>query len=287
MEKEFAKMLIQLFAEEESETTDYEDEETESDNEEDELEDEEETSNDAEESKEETAEEPEKVKSFTQDELNSIVESRINRERKRMDREYKNKLSKYEELAYLTQQGLKSESFEDTLNKSREFYGKQGIKYQPKENDEEVEEYAEYLANKIIKESDSIEEIQSEIDRLLKKGQDISSKEKLVAKNLVGELENRKRLIELENIGVNEEVYNSKEFIEFEKQFNKETPIKDIYELYRFKNNSTSQVENPGSQKSVKAKEKKEFISEAEYDKMTKEEIRANMDLIEKSMPLW
>lgn len=282
MKKEFAKMLLQLFAEE-SETTDYDDEETQL---EEEIEDE--SSEEAEETEqetEETAEEPEKVKSFTQEELNSIVESRINRERKRMDREYKSKLSKYEELAYLTQQGLKSESFEDTLNKSREFYGKQGIKYQPTTNEED-EDYAEYLASKIINESDSIEEIQSEIDRLLGKGQNISSNEKLVAKNLVSELENRKRLIELENIGVKEEVYNSKSFKEFEKQFNKETPIKEIYELYRVKN-TTEKVENPGSQKSVKTKTKKDFISEAEYDKMTKQEIRANLDLIEKSMPLW
>lgn len=280
MGKEFAKLLIQLFAEEESEKTDSMDEEMET-----EFDDSEEV--ETSETVEETTEEPEKVKTFTQEELDTIVNNRLNRERKRLDRVYKDKLSKYEELAYLTQEGLKTTSLDDTLSKSREFYGKQGIRYVPAANTEEDEIIANYRAREIIEESEGIEDLQAAADRLLAKGVNISPREKLVLQSLVGEMESIKRISDLKSIGVKEEVYNSAEFKEFEKQFNKNTPISDVYNLYRAKTGSTKKVDNPGSMKSIPTKEKKEFISEAEYDKMTREEIRANMDIIEKSMSKW
>lgn len=281
MENKFAKLLIQLFAEEESETTDFEDEGV---NEE---------FTDAEEAEtsepvgKETTEEPEKVKTFTQEELDSIVENRLSRERKRMDRDYKDKLSKYEELAYLTQEGLKTNDLDETLSKSREFYGKQGIKYTPAGNTREEEILANAYANEIIEDSETIDDIQKVADKLIAKGVNISNKEKLVLQNLIGEMESRKRLSDLKSLGVKEEVYNSKEFRDFEKIFSKDTPISKVYNLYRAETNSTKELDNPGSLKGVQAKDKKTFISEAEYDRMTDKEIEENMDLIKNSMSKW
>ena len=62
-------------------------------------------------------------------------------------------------------------------------------------------------------------------------------------------------------------------------------PIKDVYELYT-KNQPKPKFENPGSMKNT-GSSPKDFITEAEYDKMSREQIRANMDLIEKSMAKW
>ena len=39
--------------------------------------------------------------------------------------------------------------------------------------------------------------------------------------------------------------------------------------------------------KSIPAKEKKKYITEAEYDRMTDKEIEENMDLIKESMSKW
>ena len=280
MEKGIAKLLIQLFADE-SEPTDYEDVmEEESTSEVDETE---ETS----EPVEETTVEPEKVKTFTQEEVNTMIGERLKRERINLDRKHKDELSKYEELAYLTQKGLKAESLEETLEKSRSFYGKQGITYTQTRDSRDEEILADADVSMIIDSSDSLDDIESEIKRILAKGNNVSTREKIVAEKLIRELETRQELQELAKIGVKPEEYNSKEFMEFKKKFNKETSIGDIYELYRTKNKSMRKVENPGSMKSIPAKEKKKYITEAEYDRMTDKEIEENMDLIKESMSKW
>ena len=289
MEKENAKMLIQLFAEEESETTDLEEDEVIEAEYDDTAE--EETSDPVE---EETTEEPEKGKSLKellkehpeyQDEMNDIMESRVNRERKKLDRDYQKKLSKYEELAYLTKAGLKAESDDDALEKTRDFYGKQGIRYTPNRSAREEEILASADVEEILENADSIEEIESEVQRLNNKS-NISNREKLIAQKLTEEIYNRRRISELSKMGVKKEVYNSSEFKAFEKQFTKDTPIDDIYELYKIKT-TKKKVDNPGSLKGVQTKSKKEYITEAEYDRMTDKEIEENMDLIRRSMEKW
>lgn len=282
MKKEFARLFIQLFAEE-SETTDLEMEETEEEATEEIVEETEE----APEVVEEPTKEPEMVKSFTQEDVNEMIKDRIKRERNRLDREYREQLSKYEELAYLTQEGLKASNLEETLEKSRTFYGKQGIKYQPAKSTREDEILANAYTREIIEESDSIEDIKAVADKLLNKGVNITSREKLIVQGLISEMESRERLSNLKKLGVKEEVYNSKEFRDFEKKFAKDTPIKDVYDLYRSKTKATKIVENPGSMKSVPTKEKKKYITEAEYDRMTDKEIEENMDLIRESMSKW
>ena len=206
MEKGIAKLLIQLFADE-SEPTDYEDVmEEESTSEVDETE---ETS----EPVEETTVEPEKVKTFTQEEVNTMIGERLKRERINLDRKHKDELSKYEELAYLTQKGLKAESLEETLEKSRSFYGKQGITYTQTRDSRDEEILADADVSMIIDSSDSLDDIESEIKRILAKGNNVSTREKIVAEKLIRELETRQELQELAKIGVKPEEYNSKEFM--------------------------------------------------------------------------
>ena len=281
MEKKMAKLLIQLFAEdEESETTDNMDEELGN------VENEEEYTDSEETSQEEEVETP-APKTFTQEELDTIVENRLKRERKRLDKEYNSKLSKYEELAYLTREGLKAENDEDALEKTRNFYGKQGIKYTPGRSAREEEILASAEAQDILDNCDSTDDIEKEIKRILSKGTNATDRETLIAQKLNDELTLKVRVSELEKIGVKEEIYNSAEFKKFERQFTKETPIADIYELYRSKTTPKKEVYNPGSMKTTAGKEKKKFISEAEYDKMSSKEIEANMDLIRQSMLEW
>lgn len=223
-------------------------------------------------------------KTFNQDEVNSIVEDRIKRERKRLEREYRENLSKYQELAYLTQEGLKANDLEETLSKSREFYGKQGIKYVPNNNTED-EIVGKYYAKEIIDESDSLEDLENQAKKLSKK-QNLSTRDEVVLRELNEEILNRKRITELKTIGVSEEEYNSNDFRAFEKNFTKETPIKDVYELYKLKH-TEKPIDNPGSMKSIAGKENRGYISEAEYDKMSDKDIENNMDLIMKSMSKW
>lgn len=232
---------------------------------------------------EETTTEPTYTESQMQERINSAVEKRIARERKKLDREYKESLSKYQELAYLTQQGLKADSLDDTLEKSREFYGKQGITYVPNNEDDEIVGRA--YAQEIISESDSTKELEDTAKRLMSKG-NLSNRDKIILDNLNSEIETRKRIQTLESIGVTEEEYTSQGFKDFASKFSKETPIEEVYEIYK-KNTDVKPVSNPGSMKSIPGKERKDFITEAEYNKMTEKEIEENMDLIRESMYKW
>lgn len=228
--------------------------------------------------------EPMFTKSQMQEEINNAVEKRIARERRKLDREYKESLSKYQELAYLTQQGLKANSLEDTLEKSREFYGKQGITYVPS-NEEDDEIIGKAYAQEIISETDNLKELEDTFKRLSSKTNP-TNRDKIIIDNLSSEIQTRKRIATLESIGVTEDEYNSSEFKQFASQFTKETPIENVYEIYK-KNTNVKPLANPGSMKSVPGKEKKDFISEAEYDKMSEKEIEDNLDLIRQSMTKW
>lgn len=288
MENKMLKLLIQLFAEEESETTDYEDGEVLDTTKEDDVEEDTETTEPTEEAEqEESVEEPEKVKTFTQDEVNNMIESRIKRERNKLDKEYNSKLSKFEELAYLTKEGLNATDYDDALNKTRDFYGKQGIKYTPTRSAREDEILANADVQEILDSAESTDDIEKEVQKILSKGNNASKRETLIAQKLTDELTNKVRISELSKLGVKEDIYNSKEFKDFESKFNKNTPIADIYSLYRSKNKPEKVIENPGSMKSTPAKSKKQFITEAEYDKMSDKEIEENMDLIHESMLKW
>lgn len=284
---EFAKMLLQRFAEE-SETTDSNEVEETEDTIEQEYTDGSETE-EAEESNivEEDAKEPEKVRTFTQEEVNEMMDKRIKRERKKLDREYKEKLSKYDELAYLTKKGLDTDDFDEALVKTREFYDQKGIKYSPEENTRDEQILANAYAQEILEDCESIEDIEDAIKDLSKKGARMTDRDALVIKGLDNEVRTRKRLAELSALGVSEEVYNSKEFKDFESKFSKETSISDIYEIYNTTQKAEKHIQNPGSMKSVPSTEKKTFISEREYDKMTDKEIEENMDLIRESMAKW
>ena len=234
---------------------------------------------------EQTTEEPEKVKTFTQDEVDEIISKRIKREKNRMERDYSEELNKYKELAYLTEKGLNASNLDETLEKSRKFYEEQGIKYVPTANTKDEEILAKAYANEIIDEYDSIEDLESYANKLSKKS-NLTNKDKLVLENISSEIFNRKRLTDLKKIGVEEEVYNSKDFRDFESKFAKDTPIDEIYSLYSSRK-AVNKPANPGSMRTIPGTEKKKYITEAEYDKMTDKEIEENMDLIMRSMPNW
>lgn len=228
--------------------------------------------------------ESESQKLLTQEEFNEKMENRVLRERKRLEREYKEQLSKYQELAYLAQEGLKASDLDETLTKSREFYGKQGIKYVPNNTDDEI--VGKYYANEIISEAETLADLEEQANRLSRK-KVLSARDEVVLKTINDEISDRKRISELKTIGVTEEEYASKEFNDFEKLFTKETPIKEIYKLFKLKNNTEKSVDNPGSMKSVAHKSTKGYISEEEYNRMTRDQIRENFDVITESMSKW
>lgn len=225
------------------------------------------------------------TKTFTQEEVDSILEKRLSRQKKALEREKKDDLSKYQQLAYYNQQGLKANNLEETLEKTKDFYEKQGIHYNesPSDRDEEILAKADF--QEIIDTCETVEELENEIHKY--DSNDLNKRDTLVLKNLKQELINKKRITQLEKVGVTPDVYNSEEFRNFENRFSQDTPIEDVYDLYELKYKPKEEVKNPGSIKSTVTETKKNYYTQDEVDKMTDEEVTRNMDVIEKSMLKW
>ena len=77
------------------------------------------------------------------------------------------------------------------------------------------------------------EDVVDETERLQNMGANRSAREEAVYRELAKHLKNEERGIELSKLGVTEDVYNSKEFTEFAAQFNPNTPITKVYDIYK------------------------------------------------------
>lgn len=239
-------------------------------------------------------EETKEVKSYTDEELERIVNERVNnilptkieREKRKIEKDYREKLSKYEETESILSAGLGTKDITESNQKMREFYKEQGIDipvYQKNRYSEDDEKaLGELDAKKII--SLGYDEMQDEANRLADIGMDkMSPREKVMFTTLASELTYQKQKKELAQIGVKEEVLNNSEFKEFADQFNSKTPIKNIYEMYA-KMKPEKKVEQIGSMKSNIEPFQKDYYSNEEIAKMSPEEVRKNWDIIRKSM---
>lgn len=239
-------------------------------------------------------EETKEVKSYTDEELEKIINERVNtilptkieRERRKIEKQYSDRLSKYEETESILSAGLGTKDIAESNQKMREFYKEQGIDipvYQKNRYSEDDEKaLGELDAKKII--SLGYDEMQDEANRLADIGMDkMSPREKVMFTTLASELTYQKQKKELAQIGVKEEVLNNSEFKEFADQFNSKTPIKNIYEMYA-KMKPEKKIEQIGSMKNNKEPIQKDYYSNEEIAKMSPEEIRKNWDVIRKSM---
>ena len=92
-------------------------------------------------------------------------------------------------------------------------------------------------------------------------------------------------------IGVTEDVYNSKDFMDFASKFNSNTPIKDIYDIYN-KTQSKKEIRTMGSMRNTEPADNgvKDFYTPEEARKFTLKELNDNPALfkaIENSMRQW
>lgn len=224
----------------------------------------------------------------SQEKLDDVVEKRLVRERRKLEREYKQKLAKYNELEYLTQQGLGTKDLDDTLTKSREFYKEKGIEYKPQMDSRDEEVLANADAEEILSSISSIDELKSEVDRIEKQG-DLSNREKLMLSKLKQNLISKRNIEELEEIGADKGIYESKEFMDFSNKFTKEEPIKNIYDLY-MKTKGTTKASAGSLKTDSENKGIKDFYSFEEASKFTVDDFNRNpglLEAIEKSQSKW
>lgn len=244
---------------------------------------------------EEDAEGSEKeVKTFTQDEINKMMEERVRRERNTSRRSESNLKREYEEriadIENIIKAGFGTDNLDDGLARITELCKNKGIKIPERKSSysqSDLEVLANHTADEII--ADGYDAVDSELKKLANKGADkMSAREKLI----FNKLNNTKKILdsekELASIGVKPEILQSKEFKDFADKFTgSKFSMKEVYEMYAKETKPKPKVKPIGSMINPNPKQEKTFISEAEFDKMTDKEIEENMPLIRKSMTKW
>ena len=254
-----------------------------------------EVNNEAAETEEETTDVEEKEeKTLTQAQVDHIIAERVRRMQNASKREQDNIRREYEEkmtdIENIIKAGFGTENLEDGLSRITELCEEKGIVIPKRENrysQSDLEVLAKYTANEII--ADGYEAVDSELKKLANKGANkMTEREKLIFTNLnqaKKELDNEK---ELASIGVKPEILKSKEYKDFADKFTgSKFSAKEVYEMYTKETKQKTKAKPIGSMINPNPKQEKDFISEAEYDKMTDKQIEENMDKIRKSMKYW
>lgn len=237
-------------------------------------------------------EETKEVKQYTDEEIERIVNDKVNallpgkiaKEKRKMEKDYRERLSKYEETESILSAGLGTKDISESNQKMREYYKEQGIDipaYQkPRFSEEDEKALGELDARKVI--SLGFDEMQEEANRLAEIGTDkMSSRERVMFTTLASELTRQKQTRELAKLGVKEDILNDAEFKDFASQFNSKTSIQTVYEMYT-KMKPQKQYEPIGSMKNNKEVEKKEYFTNDEIAKMTDKELEENWEAIRK-----
>ena len=246
------------------------------------------------ETEEANSEEQEKVLNFTQEKLNELIEDRVRRERNTFKRSEANIRREYEDkiadIENIIKAGFGTNNLDDGLARITELCKNKGIKIPERKasySQSDLEILANYAADEII--ADGYDSVETELKKLASKGPEkMTTREKLIFTRL----NDTKKVLdaekELVSIGVKPEVLKSKEFKNFADKFTgSKFSTKEVYEMYTKYNTPKPKAKPIGSMINDNPKKDKDFITEAEYDKMTEKEIEKNMDLIRKSMLSW
>lgn len=243
---------------------------------------------------EETTEEVvETPKTYTDEEVDKIIQKRLGRQERTLKKDFEKQLSTYKEMESVLNAGLGTSNIEEATNNLKEFYEKKGVvipKYEPTYNENDMKVLANAEANYII--DLGFEDVVEEVDRLAEIGVDnMTPREKLVFTQLAEYRKVEQDRQELAKIGVKEEALQDKEFVDFAKFLNPNMSVKEKYETY-LKYRPKPNIEPMGSMKSTVAKDDgvKDFYTYEESLQFSRKDLRANPKLkaaIEQSMLKW
>lgn len=221
----------------------------------------------------EGSKEKEEVKTYTQEELEEIVQRRLGRQKDKLERDYNKVLAKYKRTEEILNAGLGSSGIDDANEKLTTYYENEGVKIpkasEPGLSQRQIEILARAEADDIIQSGEAKEEL----NRLLKIDvQDMTPEEKIIYKRLYEKVSEDDRKADLVKQGIDLSILDDKKFQDFEKQFSKETKLSSVVEMYR-KLNPEKQPEKIGSMKSNESGKIKDYYTPEEIANLTEEEL--------------
>lgn len=228
-------------------------------------------------------------KTYTQEEVDAIVGKRIARTKAKILKDVDRKYGRLEEVL---KAGTGKENVEEVTDTFEQFYQKKGIVIptKPSYTDQDIEVLARADADEIIR--SGYDEVVEEVERLTNIGAEgMTAREKAAFKVLAEHRMRAERAKELSEIGVTEDVYDSQDFKDFASQFNANTPIQKVYDLYQ-KTQPKKNIKPMGSMKNSTSDDStiKDFYTPEEARRFTKKDYDENPALyaaVEASMLKW
>jgi len=225
------------------------------------------------------------IEKLVNERLDKILPSKIERAKNKISREYEDK---YEKLNRVLKAGLNTESIEDATDQLEVFYKDNGVTIPERSYSESDMNYlAEKYANEIIDEG--YDELVKEVDRLANLGDSMNQQQKLMFMKLAEERQKQEDLKELAKIGVSKTDLEDNEYQQFASKLNPNMSAKEKYEMYRqFK--PKPKYEQIGSMKNGNTKQEvKEYYTPEEARRLTSKDLDDPriMAAVEKSMQMW
>ncbi len=221
------------------------------------------------------------------------VEERLIRDRVNRERKQNKEMTKYRQLENVIKAGLGVDNLDEAISRTSSFYKEQGI------NIPEYKESYSERDEKILAKADAQEIIESGRNEMEAEANRIANipaekrtiREKTIFDTLCKELINLKDIDDLKEKGYKTEILSEKKFNEFRNQFNVNTPISKIYEMYsKINGQEVVQPKSPGSAKSTTTiKQIKDYYSPEDFDKLTEEDLNNPkiMEIVDKSRLQW
>ena len=228
-------------------------------------------------------------KTYTQEEVDAIVGKRVARNTAKVEKKFQRE---YGDLVDVLRAGTGKESVGELTTSLRSFYQRNGVKIptKPSYSAEDIEKLARADADEIIR--SGYDDVVEEVDRLAKLGNEgMSERERAVFRNLAEHRQTAENGRELAKLGVTEDVYTSKEFMNFRKKFSATTPITEVYDIYS-KTQPKKDIKPMGSVKSTASGDVgiKDFYTVDEARRFTKQDYDNNpglYDAVENSSYKW
>lgn len=223
------------------------------------------------------------------------IEARLIRDRVKREREEAGTRAKYEQLTNIMKSALGAENIDDVITKSKEFYKEQGMTIpeiinKPFLNERDEIVLAKADANDIIKLGKSEMEIEANRIAAIPE-KDRSLRDTTIFNDVCRELVRMNDIESLKVKGYDTKVLEDKDFSSFREQFNLNTPVSQIYEMYSKVHGSKKvQPRSPGSAKTTQTNnEIKDYYSPEDFDKLTAEDLRNPkiMQVVDKSRLQW
>ena len=213
-------------------------------------------------------------KTYTEAEFNAkldeVLGKKIARREAKIRKEYEGKYGRLEEVL---KAGTGKENVEEVTDTLAKFYESKGIKIKkkPEYSDKDIEVLAKAEAEEIIRYG--YDEVAEEVDRLAEIGFDnMTAKDRAVFEVLAKHRQNAERDRELTKLGVPEDVYNSKEFKDFEGMFKEGIPVSQIYDNF-VKMQPKKEYKIMGSMKQTHESGVKDYYSPEEIERLTEEDL--------------